>query len=84
MSGLPGNPDSTPSRNAESPPEDLPVAARRSLVTTHETHPLVLEKDKSHLPDYGVVHYPFYYGGIASCVSVCCTQPLGLGEFRPS
>lgn len=44
------------------------------------THPLVTEKDKSIHPEHGVIHYPFYYGGLASCVSVLCTQPLGVGE----
>ncbi|KJY00348.1 mitochondrial dicarboxylate carrier like protein [Zymoseptoria brevis] len=79
MPDLPGN---SGSNNAESSPETPPAAPRRSLVTIHETHPLVLEKDKSIIPDHGVIHYPFYYGGLASCVSVCCTQPMGVAGLR--
>ncbi|RMY77876.1 hypothetical protein D0862_13474 [Hortaea werneckii] len=41
------------------------------------THPLVTEKDKSIHSEHGVIHYPWYFGGTASCVSVMCTQPLG-------
>ncbi|KAK5135338.1 hypothetical protein LTR08_005442 [Meristemomyces frigidus] len=44
----------------------------------HETHPFVTEKDKSIHSEHGVIHYPFYYGGLASCVSNLFTQPLGL------
>lgn len=81
MASLPGNPDATSLHTAElSQPEHVPGAARSSLVQTHETHPLVLEKDKSVHPEHGVIHYPFYYGGLASCVSVCCTQPMGVGR----
>ncbi|SMY28939.1 unnamed protein product [Zymoseptoria tritici ST99CH_1A5] len=75
---MPDLPGTSGSYNAESSPETPPAAPRRSLVTIHETHPLVLEKDKSIIPDHGVIHYPFYYGGLASCVSVCCTQPMGV------
>ncbi|SMR63573.1 unnamed protein product [Zymoseptoria tritici ST99CH_3D1] len=66
---MPDLPGTSGSYNAESSPETPPAAPRRSLVTIHETHPLVLEKDKSIIPDHGVIHYPFYYGGLASCVS---------------
>lgn len=45
-----------------------------------ETHPIAQEKDKSLHSEHGVIHYPFYYGGLASCVSLLCTQPLGVGE----
>ncbi|EGP83583.1 uncharacterized protein MYCGRDRAFT_49627 [Zymoseptoria tritici IPO323] len=80
---MPDLPGTSGSNNAESSPENPPAAPRRSLVTIHETHPLVLEKDKSIIPEHGVIHYPFYYGGLASCVSVCCTQPMGVGQSRP-
>ena len=43
-----------------------------------ETHPNVVEKDKSIHSEHGIIHYPFYYGGLASAVSSCCTQPLGV------
>lgn len=43
------------------------------------THPLVTEKDKSIHSEHGVIHYPWYFGGTASCASVMCTQPLGVG-----
>ncbi|KEQ84595.1 mitochondrial carrier [Aureobasidium pullulans EXF-150] len=42
-----------------------------------ELHPTVIEKDNSIHSEHGVVHYPFWFGGLASCVSSCCTQPLG-------
>ncbi|KAF2773908.1 mitochondrial carrier [Teratosphaeria nubilosa] len=42
------------------------------------THPDVIEKDKSIHPEHGVIHYPWYYGGLASCVSTICTQPFGV------
>ncbi|KAI7063177.1 hypothetical protein KC327_g13016 [Hortaea werneckii] len=42
------------------------------------THPLVTEKDKSIHSEHGVIHYPWYFGGTASCASVMCTQPLGV------
>lgn len=43
--------------------------------------PVVIQKDKSIHSEHGVIHYPFYYGGLASCVTTCCTQPLGVGEW---
>lgn len=43
------------------------------------THPLVTDKDKSIHSEHGVIHYPWYFGGTASCASVMCTQPLGVG-----
>ncbi|KAI7204218.1 hypothetical protein KC316_g6906 [Hortaea werneckii] len=46
------------------------------------THPLVTEKDKSIHSEHGVIHYPWYFGGTASCVSVMCTQPLGVAGLR--
>ncbi|RMY55972.1 hypothetical protein D0863_13135 [Hortaea werneckii] len=46
------------------------------------THPLVTEKDKSIHSEHGVIHYPWYFGGTASCVSVMCTQPLGVAGTR--
>ena len=45
------------------------------------THPLVVEKDKSIHSEHGIIHYPFYFGGLASCVSNVCTQPLGVRKF---
>ena len=27
------------------------------------------------------VHYPFWFGGSASCFAACVTHPLDLGEF---
>ena len=48
-----------------------------------ETHPKVVEKDKSIHSEHGVIHYPFYYGGLASAVSSCCTQPLGVRKTAP-
>ncbi|THX58704.1 hypothetical protein D6D06_02707 [Aureobasidium pullulans] len=45
-----------------------------------ELHPTVIEKDNSIHSEHGVVHYPFWFGGLASCVSSCCTQPLGVGK----
>lgn len=45
-----------------------------------ETHPTVTVKDKSIHSQHGVVHYPFYFGGLASALSSCCTQPLGVSE----
>lgn len=77
-----GNLDANSSPTSETPPRSLLATTRKSLITTHETHPIVLEKDKSVHPEHGVIHYPFYFGGISSCVSVCCTQPLGVGEYR--
>ncbi|PNS16758.1 hypothetical protein CAC42_4722 [Sphaceloma murrayae] len=47
-----------------------------SLLVEH--HPLAVEKDKSIHSEHGVIHYPFYYGGLASAVTSCCTQPLGV------
>ncbi|THW46689.1 hypothetical protein D6C77_01052 [Aureobasidium pullulans] len=48
-----------------------------------ELHPTVIEKDNSIHSEHGVVHYPFWFGGLASCVSSCCTQPLGVALPRP-
>ncbi|KAI7227087.1 hypothetical protein KC330_g8553 [Hortaea werneckii] len=48
------------------------------------THPLVTEKDKSIHSEHGVIHYPWYFGGTASCVSVMCTQPLGVAGLTAS
>ncbi|THY73658.1 hypothetical protein D6C94_05604 [Aureobasidium pullulans] len=45
-----------------------------------ELHPTVIEKDNSIHSEHGVVHYPFWFGGLASCVSSCCTQPLGVAS----
>lgn len=45
-----------------------------------ETHDIVQDKDKSLHSEHGVIHYPFYYGGLASCISLLSTQPLGVGE----
>ncbi|CZT18645.1 related to dicarboxylate carrier protein [Ramularia collo-cygni] len=70
------------SRNAGSSPTSPAATKLKSMVNTHETHPTVLEKDKSIHPEHGVIHYPFYFGGVASCVSVCCTQPLGVAGLR--
>ncbi|OBW68717.1 MAG: Maleylacetoacetate isomerase [Aureobasidium pullulans] len=47
-----------------------------------ELHPTVIEKDNSIHSEHGVVHYPFWFGGLASCVSSCCTQPLGVAGLR--
>ena len=44
------------------------------------THPVVAQKDKSVHAEHGVIHYPWYFGGVSSCVAVLCTQPLGVGE----
>jgi dicarboxylate transporter 10 len=30
------------------------------------------------------VHYPFWFGGSASCFAACVTHPLDLGEFGSS
>lgn len=49
-----------------------------------DTHPAVIEKDKSIHSEHGVIRYPFYYGGLASVVSGFCTQPLGVGKRRLS
>ncbi|KAI7505939.1 hypothetical protein KC347_g7803 [Hortaea werneckii] len=46
------------------------------------THPLVTEKDKSIHSEHGVIHYPWYFGGTASCASAMCTQPLGVAGLR--
>ncbi|KAI6830504.1 hypothetical protein KC364_g7695 [Hortaea werneckii] len=46
------------------------------------THPLVTEKDKSIHSEHGVIHYPWYFGGTASCASVLCTEPLGVAGLR--
>ncbi|KAI7551931.1 hypothetical protein KC331_g2226 [Hortaea werneckii] len=48
------------------------------------THPLVTKKDKSIHSEHGVIHYPWYFGGTASCVSVMCTQPLGVAGLTAS
>ncbi|KAI6855503.1 hypothetical protein KC343_g115 [Hortaea werneckii] len=48
------------------------------------THPLVTEKDKSIHSEHGVIHYPWYFGGTASCASVMCTQPLGVAGLTAS
>jgi len=45
-----------------------------------EHHPAAVDKDKSIHSEHGVIHYPFYFGGLASAVSGCCTQPLGVGK----
>jgi hypothetical protein len=45
-----------------------------------ELHPTVIEKDNSIHSEHGVIHYPFWFGGLASCVSNVCTQPLGVGK----
>jgi solute carrier family 25 (mitochondrial dicarboxylate transporter), member 10 len=29
----------------------------------------------------GKIHYPFWFGGSASCFAACVTHPLDLGEF---
>lgn len=50
-----------------------------ALLVQH--HPIAVEKNKSIHSEHGVIHYPFYYGGLASAVTCCCTQPLGVGEF---
>jgi solute carrier family 25 (mitochondrial dicarboxylate transporter), member 10 len=50
---------------------------------SNTTHPLVVEKDKSIHSVHGIIHYPFYFGGLASCVSNVCTQPLGVRKFIP-
>ncbi|KAL1311471.1 hypothetical protein AAFC00_004414 [Neodothiora populina] len=43
-----------------------------------QTSPVLANKDKSIHSLHGVIPYPFWYGGLASCVSCCCTQPLGV------
>lgn len=30
------------------------------------------------------IHYPFWFGGSASCVAACFTHPLDLGMFYKS
>lgn len=47
-----------------------------------ETHPAVIVKDKSIHSEHGVIHYPFWFGGVASAISSCCTQPLGVATVR--
>ncbi|KAF2154116.1 hypothetical protein K461DRAFT_277197 [Myriangium duriaei CBS 260.36] len=47
-----------------------------------EQNPIVVQKNKSIHSEHGVIHYPFYYGGVASAVSNCCTQPLGVAGVR--
>ena len=72
------NPSSNASADTlESPTSPLPIAGK--LFET--THPLVIEKDKSIHSEHGIIHYPFYFGGLASCVSLLCTQPLGVRKF---
>ena len=44
-----------------------------------EHHPIAVEKNKSIHSKHGVIYYPFWFGGVASAVSTCCTQPLGVG-----
>ncbi|KAF2221065.1 mitochondrial carrier domain-containing protein [Elsinoe ampelina] len=46
-----------------------------------EQHPVAVEKNKSIHSEHGVIHYPFYFGGLASAVTSCCTQPLGVGKL---
>jgi len=36
------------------------------------------DKDVRKVP----IHYPFWFGGSASCFAACVTHPLDLGEFR--
>lgn len=62
-----------------SPTSPHPTSGRLFITT----HPLVAEKDKSIHSEHGIIHYPFYFGGLASCVSNVCTQPLGVREFLP-
>lgn len=57
-----------------------PPAIVQSLF--RETHPAVIVKDKSIHTEHGVIHYPFWFGGVASAVSTTCTQPLGVATVR--
>jgi len=56
----------------------LPPPMANSLFV--ETHPTVIEKDKSIHSEHGVIHYPFWFGGGASVISGICTAPLGVGK----
>lgn len=71
------DPIKTTSPIANASPAPSPRIVQKLFIATN---PLVLEKDKSIHAEHGAIHYPFYYGGLASCVSNCFTQPLGVGR----
>ena len=65
---------------AKASPTPPPPTSKKSKLFA-PTHPIIAEKDKSIHSEHGIIHYPFYFGGLASCVSVLNTQPLGVREF---
>lgn len=58
----------------------LPPPIAKKIFTP--IHPVVAEKDKSIHSTHGVIHYPWWFGSLASCVSVLATQPLGVAGVR--
>ncbi|KAG8626915.1 hypothetical protein KVT40_005860 [Elsinoe batatas] len=71
-------PAPTASSLINSPVPPPPIV--HSLLVEH--HPVAVEKNKSIHSEHGVIHYPFYFGGLASAVTSCCTQPLGVAGVR--
>ncbi|KAI7263970.1 hypothetical protein KC345_g8977 [Hortaea werneckii] len=72
----------TPKANRHHTTHDASPPIVQKMMTP--THPLVTEEDKSIHSEHGVIHYPWYFGGTASCASVMCTQPLGVAGLTAS
>ncbi|KAI5243289.1 hypothetical protein E4T42_07403 [Aureobasidium subglaciale] len=75
MSGTTGGVVTMTANHLDGAPVPPPLITQKLFI---ELHPTVIEKDNSIHSEHGVVHYPFWFGGLASCVSSCCTQPLGV------
>lgn len=77
MSGSTGGTVTMTATHLDGAPVPPPPITQKLFI---ELHPTVIEKDNSIHPEHGVIHYPFWFGGLASCVSNVCTQPLGVGK----
>ncbi|CAD0113623.1 unnamed protein product [Aureobasidium uvarum] len=81
MSGSTGGTVTMTAAHLDGAPVPPPPITQKLFI---ELHPTVIEKDNSIHFEHGVIHYPFWFGGLASCVSNICTQPLGVAGVRPS
>jgi len=77
MSGSTGGTVTMTAAHLDGAPVPPPPITQKLFI---ELHPTVIEKDNSIHSEHGVIHYPFWFGGLASCVSNVCTQPLGVGK----
>ncbi|CAD0097218.1 unnamed protein product [Aureobasidium vineae] len=81
MSGTTGGTVTMTATHLDGAPVPPPPITQKLFI---ELHPTVIEKDNSIHSEHGVIHYPFWFGGLASCVSNICTQPLGVAGLSAS